>query len=372
MMNVPLSPEEEQEVAIALSVILLDIDDPLIRASFEKQVRSEAQAGANASAQNRIYFREELAFAENAGYADPVDYAQTIAAHRSRLDVLESRGKRALRQAKSFTVNFANRAASRTEKASRTARHTPRRRLQADKKFLMIIGVAEKEGRPTTSGSVGADIQRAIPGYRLPHWEKTTLPLKVLALSVESHRQGAHTINLRLSKEIDEAARRSPRGIVSYMQDRIRKALKDAFADDAPEFWFVLERDDATRFHLHGAVIVPQSGCEPMIDDALRKAGGSWAQKSFQQVGSKLNDPIWWAHYTIKSLNMTVLDIDTRLFASTLAIRQAAREGWDGLRLKLQLKTSSATAPSAALSGPPSARPAASRRRPRSGTATFS
>lgn len=170
--------------------------------------------------------------------------------------------------------------------------------------------------------------------------------------AVPSANSNARTsLRLELSKEINEAARRSPRGIVSYMQDRIRKALKEAFADDAPEFWFVLERDNATRCHLHGAVVVPHPGCEPMIDEALRKAGGSWAQKSFQQVGSKLNDPIWWAHYTIKSLNMTVLDIDTRLFASTVGIRQAAREGWGPLRLKLQLKTSPATAPSAA---PPS------------------
>lgn len=158
------------------------------------------------------------------------------------------------------------------------------------------------------------------------------MPLKVMALSVESHNQGAHTINLHLSKDIDEAARRSPRGIVSYMQDRIRKAMRETFADDAPEFWFVLERDNAIRFHLHGAVVVPHPGCEPMIDEALRKAGGSWSHKSFQQVGRPVCQPIWWAHYTTKSLNLTVIDIDTRLFASTLGIRQAARDGWDGLR----------------------------------------
>lgn len=69
-----------------------------------------------------------------------------------------------------------------------------------------------------------------------------------------------------------------------------------------------------------------------MIDEALRKAGGSWSQKKHQQVGRPVTEPIWWAHYTTKRLNLTVLDIETRLFASTLGIRQAARAGWDDLR----------------------------------------
>lgn len=335
MKDVPLSPKEEQEIVEDLAFILEDIGDPLVCAKIEKQVRSQVQAKANKGAQNRIYFREELAYAKNQGFAEPENYAQSQAAYRSQLDVYQHRIDRALRQAKFVTLKFANKAAAKVEKVSRTAQKGLRRRAQADRFFVATTGAAEKEGRPIKGGLVEATIQKKYPGYRLPHWEKTTLPLKVMALSVESHRQGAHTINLRLSKEIDEAARRSPRGIVSYMQDRIRKAMKETFADDAPEFWFVLERDNATRFHLHGAVVIPQPGCEPMIDEALRKAGGSWSQKKHQQVGRPVTQPIWWAHYTTKSLNLTVLDIETRLFASTLGIRQAARAGWDDLRRRL-------------------------------------
>lgn len=332
MKRVPLSPQEEQEIAKALNLILQDVEEPGLRAKFEKEVRDDAQAAANASAQHRIYYREHLAIAHSFGHADPEEYAHSQAAHQSQIDVYERRIARSLREAKTDTLTFANKAATKAEKVSRTAPKTARRRLQADRRFLAITGTAQKDRRPMKGGLVEAEIQKDIPGYRLPHWEKTTLPLKVLALSVESHRQGAHTINLRLSKEVDEAARRSPRGIVSYMQDRIRKAFKEAFADDAPEFWFVIERDTASRFHLHGAVVVPHPGCEPMIDQALRKAGGRWKLKSFQQVGSTLTDPIWWAHYTTKSLNLTVLDIDTRLFASTIVIRRSARLGWDALR----------------------------------------
>lgn len=257
MKNVPLSPQEEQEMREALASIFEIVPDPAVRARFENQVRRDAQAKANKGAQNRIYFREELAYAKSQGFAEPENYAQGQAAYRSQQDVYQNRIDRALRQAKFDILKFANKAAAKVEKTSRTAQKGLRRRAQADRFFLATTGVAEKEGRPVTGGLVEAEIQKKYPGYRLPHWEKTTLPLKVMALSVESHTQGAHTINLRLSKEIDEAARRSPRGIVSYMQDRIRKAMKETFADDAPEFWFVLERDNAIQFHLHGAVVIP-------------------------------------------------------------------------------------------------------------------
>lgn len=332
MKDVPLSPEEEREISTALIGVEADLDDPVALARYEKQLRRLIQNGANASAESRIRFRDQLAIAQSFGHPEPEDYARSQAAHLARIEALERRTARGFRKGKADILKFANKAAAKVEKASRTAHKGLRRRAQADRFFLATIGVAEKEGRPVKGGLVEAEIQKKYPGYRLPHWEKTTLPLKVLALSTESHRQGAHTINLRLSKEIDEAARRSPRGIVSYMQDRVRKAMKETFADDAPEFWFVLERDNAIRFHLHGAVVVPHPGCEPMIDEALRKAGGSWNQKKHQQVGSPVTQPIWWAHYATKRLNLTVIDIDTRLFASTLGIRQAARTGWNDLR----------------------------------------
>ncbi|WP_426039917.1 hypothetical protein [Brevundimonas sp. DC300-4] len=332
MKDVPLSPEQEREIATALIGMEGDLNDPVALARYEKQLRRLVQDGANASAKGRIRFREQLAIAQSFGHPEPEEYARNQAAHLAKIEALERRRDRSFRQAKADILKFANKAAAKVEKTSRTAHTSLRRRAQADRFFLATTGVAEKEGRPVKGGLVEAEIQKKYPGYRLPHWEKTTMPLKVMALSVESHKQGAHTINLHLSKDIDEAARRSPRGIVSYMQDRIRKAMKETFADDAPEFWFVLERDNAIRFHLHGAVVIPQPGCEPMIDEALRKAGGSWSQKSFQQVGRPVVEPIYWAHYATKRLNLTVIDIDTRLFASTLGIRQAARDGWDGLR----------------------------------------
>lgn len=335
VMDVPLSPEEEREIATALTGVEAELNDPIAFARYEKQVRRLVQNGANVSAQGRINYREQFAIARSFGHPDPAEYARNQVAHLAEIDVAERRIERAFRQGKADFQKFANKAALKAEKLSRTAHLSLRRRLQADRIFLEVAGLAEKEGRPTTGGLVEAEIHKRIPGYRLPHWEKATLPLKVMALSMESQRQGAHSINLRLSKDIDEAARRSPRGIASYMQDRIRKALKETFADDAPEFWFVIERDHATRFHLHGAVVVPHPGCEGMIDDALRKAGGSWSQKVYQQVGRPVLEPIYWAHYATKSLNLTVRDIDTRLFASTVGIRRAARDGWEDLRSRL-------------------------------------
>ncbi len=134
-----------------------------------------------------------------------------------------------------------------------------------------------------------------------------------MAMSVASANEGAQTINLRLNPGICAKARASNRGEVSYMQDRLRRALERAFGKrSCPEFWFAIETDRTGLFHLHGAVVTPTTpGARELVDEALREAGGGWESpkgQQYQQVSDHLSHPIGWASYVVKHMNVSKQD----------------------------------------------------------------
>jgi hypothetical protein len=123
------------------------------------------------------------------------------------------------------------------------------------------------------------------------------------------------------------------------MQDRVRKALERVFLADAPEFWFTIEMDWGGQFHLHGAVITPPvEGGRHLVDKALRDAGGAWASskgQQYQQFSKPLVEPLYWASYVVKHMNISAQDVGGKLYASTRGIRSAAAERWDSIRNEL-------------------------------------
>lgn len=328
--NVPLPPEDEAAIRAALA----EVDDPVLRAELERKFRARAQGKANRAAQQSIAFREALREARDNGYGDPEGFARARAANV----MLEQESERRLAAIKGRVLasvrKTANRGARKLDQASKTARPHARRFPEWDRRYLEIVGVAEKEGRLGDTSLVVSKIKSSLGTYRLPHWEKTTTSLKAMAMSVVIAERGATTINLRLSRDMCRAALRSSRGPASFLQNRIRAALKREFLHELPEFWFVLERDSDHLFHAHGA-IERTPGQEDRVDQALRSAGGTWdgsGAERFQQVGKPLVEAVWWAYYATKHLNVTGTSIDRKLFASSVEIRNAARGRWDGLR----------------------------------------
>jgi hypothetical protein len=158
-----------------------------------------------------------------------------------------------------------------------------------------------------------------------------------MALSLETGKRGGRTINLRISHNASAKALGSSRGPVSFVQNQVRDTLKRRFEADAPEFWFVMEQDPVKGFHLHGAYEYALNIDYLDIDRALRDAGGwgNTAGKGLSQMSVPLKDPIWWAHYTVKRINLTRMLTDRRLFASTSEIRDAARGGWEAVRARM-------------------------------------
>lgn len=66
-----------------------------------------------------------------------------------------------------------------------------------------------------------------------------------------------------------------------------------------------------------------------MLVVGVRPRGG------LAQQSSELKDPIFWAHYTVKQMNLTARITERKLLASTAELRGASRGAWDRWRSKL-------------------------------------
>lgn len=332
--NVLLSYEDEQAIASAVA----EIEDPDVRAVVERKLRHRLTEEASRATKSRNVFRRALTEATAWGLADPEGYALdkcnealVIDLHNRRLGQIEARRK-------GTTNRRADKAAMKREAASKTAAVPPRVIPQRDKQYVVIVGAAERDGSLSSPSLVASVLKQKLGVYRLPHWEKTRTALKMMAMALESHNQGAMTFTLRLGPALCQKAMLSPRGPASYVQARIRDELTRALEADAPQFWFIIERDTSQRFHAHGAVVAPPgSAAEPLIKTALQRAG-AWegaAAELYQVEMKPLTHPIGWAAYLCKELNVTSRDIDRKLLASTVGIRRRARDGWDSVRARL-------------------------------------
>jgi hypothetical protein len=325
-----LSKQSEQD----LISILDHISDPEVRRTQERQLRRQfAQRDEEAAASARV-FQEAREWAVLHAHPDPVEHALLKVETAKKLRMLERRTRAALGASLRAAAKDADRLADRYERASRTANPGQRRKLQQDRKYVAILGDAEREGR---FGSVEAEIEKNLRGYKPECWEKATLPLKVLALCLETKRIGGRTINLRISDEMGHKALASERGPVSFVQNQVREMLKRTFADDAPDFWFVMERDTKERFHLHGAYVAPAHIDHALIDDALRRASrwGDPSTRGKAQVSDDLGDAYGWAAYLLKRMNLTRMVTERKLLACTAPLRSSAMGRWASLRENL-------------------------------------
>lgn len=334
--NVPLSPEEEAWIR----EIGEGYDDAGERLAAEQNFRRKLQAKANRAAVDRQVFREARERARAGGFDDPEGYASKAVAY-ARLERSAARKQAAnAKRSKAAVRSSADRTAGALEAAAKTARPDIRRSPDRDREYVTLLGSAERSGHRFDSSLVTSKLKKHLGKYAPPHWDKGTIPIKVLAMSLEASKRGAWTINLHPSQEICLKALASPRGPASFLQDRVRKGFKSEFGH-TPEFWFTVERDNDTRFHLHGAVTCDISDEDAVrrVDAALRSAGGRWEASRggplFQQQGRVLTEPFLWAAYAIKDLSLTAISVDRKLLASTAEIRAAARGTWNFTRDKL-------------------------------------
>ncbi len=320
--------------------MIADMEPPALQQQWRSKLLKKAQGKANSAAKARRVFRDAIEKATADGHPDPQAFAAYRVEEQRLIDLHEKRVEAIFKRVEMANRRRFDRVRTRQEKASKTAQPTKRRLPQRDRQYVEIIGEAEKGGYLADGPLVLQIIEKKLRTYRLPHWEKTTISLKVMAMSFQSSKEGAQTINLRLNSVVCGKALASPRGPASYMQDAIKRAFDKTFGKGkGPEFWFVIETDGSTRFHLHGAVVTPNvTGAVDMVDAALRAAGGKWESvrgQQHQQVTRPVHDPLWWAFYAVKRMNIGNRSISTKLFASTRDLRSRTQVTWDALRAAL-------------------------------------
>lgn len=324
---VPLPYRDE----LAISAALDDVTDPELRKNLEAKFRGRFQRRAQLQAVRRSRFREAIAEAVAAGHPDPRGYAAREAEIAEATVEYEKRVRAVLRRAISRSARALDRQELRREAAAKSANPSKRRLKEMDRQFLEIVGKAEGEGRGVGDALVVSEIHSKLGAYKPPVWDKTTTSLKVLAASIAAAKAGARTINLRLTPEVRKAARRSPRGTISYLQDRIRREFIEEFGPDlAPDFWIVLEADLHQGFHLHGAMMVPAvENVQARLDAALRRAGGRWgARQDKQQVSRSIDDPCVWAAYVCKRVNLAAHRASGKPLGMTRGMQGLARDAW--------------------------------------------
>jgi hypothetical protein len=184
--NVPLHPDELRRIESVLD----EIDDPPRRSALRRKMVASAQKAANADALDRRRYRDELTEATASGAADPKGVASARVTAAKVMDEHDARVRATFRRVSARSARRFDKAAVRVEKASKSAKPALRRMPQKDRKYVDILGEAEKQGYLADHPLVLSIINSKMTRYRLPHWQKTTSPLKVMALAIEKSAHG--------------------------------------------------------------------------------------------------------------------------------------------------------------------------------------
>lgn len=171
---------------------------------------------------------------------------------------------------------------------------------------------------------------------RLPAWNCAGDLLRMQAAARGARERSMRAFSLNLSPGIAHQALGSSRGPLTYIHDRIDKAIRQQFHFGL-EFAFRPEFTDDGRLHIHGIIEVPP-GFERRVNDALMAAGGTWdaSHSEFQLDTRDLYDGDGWARYCDKTASRTRrllgLAPAKSILSMTRGIRKDAESYWNRLR----------------------------------------
>lgn len=142
-----------------------------------------------------------------------------------------------------------------------------------------------------------------------------------------------YAFTLNLGRDVEEAARVSPDGPLTYLQERLYRSLRRQIGR-VPPFAFVLETTASGRLHLHG-VIASISGAPEALRRALTQAGGLW-----DGAGAEYQldlQPVWegdgWCRYCCKDAARTRRALGVkRVLSLSRDLARMARDYWATLR----------------------------------------
>nr|WP_321361958.1 hypothetical protein [uncultured Hyphomonas sp.] len=135
-------------------------------------------------------------------------------------------------------------------------------------------------------------------------WDRTTEPVRAIAMARAIHSSGSHGIALTadLTSQSLGMAVMSERDTGSEIQDRLRRYLKKEFGR-CPDFYFIVERGLGQVPHLHGAIdLEPTEDTLNRLSSVLQKL----ARAEFRENKERWSDaqplrtPARWAAYPYK------------------------------------------------------------------------
>lgn len=299
-----------------------------------------------------------------AGTSQPLAYdidpGSLSAAELELLDKLESElTDRATGEQNSVSSRAPRQPRSDAGGASRRRRKPPRPRKskERDRRDLLAMnGLAPRNRTKAVSPLVLAPIPLPIassttssappntpPTKRRRADQRDTRPLAAWRYAGDLSRIAAATraiseldpyaFTLNLGRDVEEAARVSPDGLLTYLQERLYRSLRRQVGR-VPPFAFVLETTASGRLHLHG-VIASISGAPEALRRALTQAGGLWdgAGAEYQLDLQPVWDGEGWSRYCVKDAARTRRALGVKhVLSLSRDLTRMARDYWATLR----------------------------------------
>lgn len=168
-----------------------------------------------------------------------------------------------------------------------------------------------------------------------PPWDRTTDIIKSHAFFRAVSATGAGlAFTLNLGGKVLKAVNDNPADAKAMLHERFANCLKAQFKHPV-DFVFRLEATASGRFHVHGAIDA-NDNMKPGVEEALRKAGGTWDAKhgAEHQVHTEV---MWgadgWCRYSAKDEARTKRLLGVKSVLSvTRGCRRRAEELWEAAR----------------------------------------
>jgi len=183
------------------------------------------------------------------------------------------------------------------------------------------------------------------PMIIVPHWEKATLRLRMLGMSVAAGKRGGRDFTLHLNEAVMASALSGDgKSFAKRMHRRLKDKLASAYGAaglPSPDFFFQVERGRGEAPHLHGVIIIPDDSPLTLLREALRQAGGDpWkrARHVATQVDiGELTEPVGWVSYITKFAEITKEDVGDNTFAATFGMRAIGKDWYQRARMTGEL-----------------------------------
>ena len=208
-----------------------------------------------------------------------------------------------------------------TRKIDKKGKSKPRKSLSADGDFIADLGTLDYftrapraeplvgVGSPSSSTPPSKPSTRRLLPLNLPRsgkpnrkpkpWRDIDDPVRALFYFEALASFGpSYALTLRLSKPVEELARREGPRCLDFLHRRVRASLK-RIVGRSVEFCLSLE-EIRRRLHLHGGIACADSEYK-LVRRALKTAGGLWPKGMRQyQLVMRKSPTARWAGYAVK------------------------------------------------------------------------